>query len=463
MTAEPSFPPIRIANGAGFLGDQLSAPQQLADSGEIDVLTLEYLAELTLSILAHAKAKDPAAGYAKDFVRVLPTLLPALQSQPNLRIVTNAGGLNPQACAVAVGNVLRKAGMADTIIGVVDGDDLLSDWETRRTRGEAFLHLDTGQPLPNDARPICANAYLGARPIVEALQQNARIVITGRVADASLTVAPCVHHFGWDWTDWNQLAGATVAGHIIECGAQATGGYSTSWKNHRLHNVGYPIAAVSTDGSCEITKPAGTDGAVNRQTVVEQLVYEIGDPAAYFTPDVVADFTSVQVVDRRNNMVSLCGVQGLPAPNSYKVSLAMQAGYTASAMLLVYGDDVRAKAETCSEIVWERVRSAGFTLEHTHWELLGTGDAAGTPSRQSNNEQPLHEAVLRLAVRAFDRRAVERFTAEIAPLITSGPAGLAGYAQPRALVRPAFEYWPTTIAKDRVTPHARVQPAGDWV
>lgn len=424
----------------------------MAESGQVDVLTLEYLAELTLSILAHAKAKDPAAGYARDFIRVLPTLAPALKQQPQLKIITNAGGLNPIACAAAAAEVFRQAEMSETVIGVVDGDDLLADWGSRIAAGETFSHLDTGEPLPAAAQPICANAYLGAGPIVEALQQNARIIITGRVADASLTVAPCVHHFGWQWNDWNRLAGAAVAGHIIECGAQATGGYSTSWNNYRLADVGYPIANVNAAGDCTITKPANTGGAVNRQTVVEQLVYEIGDPRAYITPDVVADFTSVLVAETGEDMVKVSAATGLPAPESYKVSLAMQAGYTASASLLLFGADLQAKAETCAEIVFERVRRAGFTLEHTHWELLGAGDQAPPPG----------ESMLRLAMRASDRKAVERFTAEIAPLITSGPAGLAGYAQPRALVRPAFEYWPTLIAKDRVSPRVQVKAAADW-
>lgn len=449
---------IRIANGAGFLGDQLAAPAQVVETGEADILTLEYLAELTLSILAHVKKKNSQAGYANDFIRVLPSLLPALQRQSNLKIITNAGGVNPIACAEAVAKILRQADMSDLMIGVVDGDDLLSHWRELRAGGEEFKNLETGELLCASADVSCANAYLGAEPIVQALQQNARIIITGRVADASLTVAPCVHYFSWDWSDWHRLAGATVAGHIIECGAQATGGYSTSWRNLRLTDVGYPITEITSQGDCTIYKPKNSGGAVTRQTVVEQLVYEIGDPKAYVTPDVVADFTSVCVNETSDGRVSITGAHGEPAPDSYKVSLATHAGYTASATLVMVGDDLQVKAQYCADMVFARVARAGFALEHTHFELLGGGD--GLPN--STTKSPVREAVLRLAVRASQREAVERFTAEIAPLITSGPAGLAGYAQPRAVVRPAFSYWPTTVSKEKITPRVQVKPAADW-
>src|SRR5260221_3321657 len=318
---------IRIANGAGFLGDNLDAPRRLVEAAEVEYLTLEYLAELTLSILARLREKDPAAGYAADFVMVLGSLCPALGRQSVLRIVTNAGGMNPRACAQAVAHVLTAAGLDDVTCGVVEGDDLLARLGEIQAAGCLLENLDTGQPLSELRAPIVsANAYLGARPIVAALDGGARIVITGRVADASLTVGPAIHKFGWDWDDWNRLAGASVAGHLIECGAQVTGGLYRHWQNLNLTNVGYPIAEVDYDGAATITKPAGTAGVVNRHTVAEQLVYEIGDPAHYLTPDVDVDFTTVELMEAGADRVLVRSATGRPAPETLKLSLAYRAG-----------------------------------------------------------------------------------------------------------------------------------------
>jgi hypothetical protein len=452
--------PLHIANAAGFLGDQLDAPRLLVEGARVDYLTLEYLAELTLSILARLREKDPQAGYANDFLEVLESLAPELKRQPQLRIVTNAGGMNPTACARRAGEILTKAGLGDSRIGAVAGDDLLSRLVELQNAGCDFANFDTGQPLAElKAEVVSANAYLGAAPIVEALAQEARIVITGRVADVSLTVGPVVHEFGWQWDEWDRLAGATVAGHLIECGAQVTGGYATVWENLDLANVGYPIAEVNEDGSCVITKAAGTGGVVNRRTVVEQLVYEIGDPVRYMTPDVVANFAAVEVEDVGNNRVAVRGAKGAPAPDSYKISMAYRDGYTASSQLLVYGDDCRAKANECATIVFRRLARAGYQYERKHVEFLGAGEAAGVSGR---HECLPREIILRISVHDPRREAVERFTKEIAPLVTSGPAGLAGYAAGRSSVRPVFAYWPTLVPKSLVTPQVEVQDAEAW-
>ncbi|MDZ4820119.1 MAG: acyclic terpene utilization AtuA family protein, partial [Planctomycetota bacterium] len=265
--------PLRIANGAGFLGDSLAAPRRLVESCAVEYLTLEYLAELTMSILARAKEKNPALGYAEDWIEVASSLLPALQSQLALRIVTNAGGTNPIACAAATAQVLMQADLGNELIGVVAGDDLLSRLQEIQAAGCALTNLDTGQPLADLTAPIVsANAYLGARPIVDALADGARLVITGRVADASLTLGPAVFHHGWKWDDLDTLAGASIAGHLIECGAQATGGLFNRWDSMNLADVGYPIAEINADGTSLITKPPHTGGAVNRHTVAAQLV-----------------------------------------------------------------------------------------------------------------------------------------------------------------------------------------------
>ncbi|MEK6249849.1 MAG: DUF1446 domain-containing protein, partial [Planctomycetales bacterium] len=310
-------------------------------------------------------------------------------------------------------------------------------------------------------RPIVsANAYLGAEPISQALSMGARIVITGRVADASLTVGPAVHHFGWSWDDWDRLSAASVAGHIIECGAQATGGYSTDWKDYELAHIGYPIAELSDDGTAAITKPSGSGGAVTRHTVTEQLVYEIGDPAAYFTPDVVVDFTGVELADLAEDRVAVRGAVGRPAPNDYKVSMAYADGYMASGQLLVYGSDCVVKAKVAASIVEERLRQEGMELARTHVELLGAGDSL--PGLQPPPHD-LQEVVLRIAVHDERREAVAAFARQFAPLITSGPAGLAGYAQGRPVVRPVYSYWPTTVPKERITSEVNVRTAKEWI
>lgn len=454
---------IRIANGAGFLGDDIDAPRRLVEAAEIDYLTLEYLAELTMSILARARQKDPRAGYAKDFLDVVGSLLPALRTRESLRVVTNAGGVNPEDCARHVARTLVSAGLPDVSIAVVTGDDLLGRIVELRRQGCRFANLETGQPLAEVADPIvAANAYLGAQPIVASLAAGARLVITGRVADASLTVGPAMHEFGWNVSDWDRLAAATVAGHLIECGAQVTGGYSQRWREHDPGDVGYPIAELAASGEAVITKPAGTGGVVDRQTVVEQLVYEIGDPRRYLTPDVVADFTSVKVEPAGRDRVRVRGATGIAAPDDYKVSLAYQAGYTASGQLLVYGADCLDKARHCGEIVRQRMVRAGYSLEAFDVELLGQGDSVPGLPRAAVDVFP-REVVLRISVRDRNREAVERFTKELAPLVTSGPAGLAGYAVGRAAVRPVFVYWPTLVPKSLLEPAVRVQPAGRWV
>lgn len=450
---------IRIANGAGFLGDQIDAPRGLVEAAEVDYLTIEHLAELTMSILARLREKDPEAGYAADFLDIIRSLIPALQSQPQLKIVANSGGVNPPACARAVAKILREAGLGELSLGVISGDDLLPKIDELQAAGYAFENLDTGEPLVALLQRqgglqglVSANAYLGARPIAEALAGGARIVITGRVADASLTLGPAMHEFGWRWDDWPNIAAATTAGHLIECGAQVTGGYATSWRDYRLADVGYPIAELSENGSVVITKPVGSGGAVNRRTVREQLVYEIGDPTHYLTPDIDLDLTMVEVQEIGPDRVAVQRCSGRPPTDTYKVSLAYRDGYMAGGQLLVYGADCIAKAQACGQIILDRLAAAGITLGRTHLEFLGA------ESVSAGNSQ----IVLRLTAHDPRREAVERFTKEFAPLITSGPAGLAGYAAGRPQVRPVFAYWPTLVPKTSLTPEVDVRPATEW-
>ena len=454
---------IRIGNGAGFWGDNLDAPYLLARDGQIDVLTLEYLAELTMAILSHLRSKDASAGFVTDFPELVERLAPILVEKESLKIVTNAGGLNPRSCARICGQVLKTGGLADQAIGVVTGDDVLGLIPEWIAQGIDLSHLETGAPISSVAsRLVAANVYLGARPISDALQSGARIVLTGRVADASLTLGPAAAQFGWRWDEWNKLAGASVAGHLIECGAQATGALWHGWNElPDLAGIGYPIAELAADGSCTITKPEGTGGLVSVGTVTEQLLYEIDDPARYRTPDVDVDFTTVSITGQGGNRVAVTGATGHPRSDRLKLVAVYRDGWTASGMLAVVGRDAEAKARRAGAIVLDRVRRAGVTLADSLVECLGAGDVAPGVIRPA---APPFEVVLRVTVRDPDRAAVDRFCRELAPLITSGPPGLAGYAAGRPSPRPAFGYWPAlvprSLAEDRT--HVDVRTAAEW-
>jgi hypothetical protein len=447
---------VRIGNGCGFWGDSLDAPIRLAETGRLDYLTLEYLAELTMSILAVQKQKDANAGFASDFLDVLQRLTPLLHVQPKLKIVTNAGGMNPHGCAIRAKEILARAGLSKCV-GVVSGDDLMPRLDELLATGHELRHLDSGEPLSTIRdRVVSANAYLGAKPIVEALKLGADVVVTGRVADASLTVGPTAFEFGWgfDAPHFDKLAAATVAGHLIECGAQATGGL---WMNAddstRLADVGYPIAEMSENGYFSVTKPPGTGGAVNVQTVAEQLLYEVADPAAYYTPDVVADFTTVHVLELARDAVTITGGSSRGVTDTYKVSISYRDGFMSAGTLVIPGPNAAEKARRSGAILLEKLRQAGFTFEATNIEALGAGDCV--PSVVSTRCDPA-EVVLRVAVRDPRRAAVERFTKEFSPLVTSGFAGTTGYTTGRPPVREVFAYWPALIAKSAVLPKVEV-------
>ncbi len=455
---------IRVANAAGFWGDWLEAPRRTVESAEVDYLTLEYLAELTLSVLAHQRSHDPQAGFVTDFPLVLRSLIPALRQQPNLNIITNAGGMNPASCARETARILSEQGMADVPIGVVTGDDLLSRREELAKVGEVFQHMETGEPLGQCAENVvCINAYLGATGITQACQQNARIVITGRCADASLTVAPAMHELGWSPDNWDSLAQATVAGHLIECGAQATGGMFSDWsESMSLSDVGYPIAEISHDGNVVITKPAGTQGQVTKATLSEQLIYEIGDPANYLTPDVAADFTNVRLIEENANRVQVTGAKGQAQPERFKVSLAYRDGYAVSAMIVVCGRKAESKARMCGEMILDRLRLAECSPRMSNVEILGSGDSLPGIWPQDSASSP-GEVVLRISARDPNRETLERLTRELAPLVTSGPPGVTGYTGPRAKPYPVLSFWPTTIGRELIQPEVHVLSAKEWL
>ncbi|MBI3821860.1 MAG: DUF1446 domain-containing protein [Planctomycetes bacterium] len=441
---------IRIGNGCGFWGDNIDAPIRLAQRGNLDYLTLEYLAELTMSILALQKERDAEKGYAGDFLDVLGRLTPILQQQPSLKIITNAGGMNPAACAHRAQEILQKAALTRRI-AVVSGDDLLPRLDALLPE-HPFANLDTGELLTTvRPRVVSANAYLGAKPIADALAQGADIVITGRVADASLTVGPALHEFGWAWDDWDRLSAASVAGHLIECGAQVCGGLWCNWQEVAdWTDIGSPFVDLAEDGSFTISSDAGP--GVNRETLTEQLLYEVGDPARYLTPDVVADFTSVSLAKVDARTMRVHAARGTPATDSYKVSIAYRDGFTASGTLTIAGPDAVIKAQLAGAALLQRT---GQTFERSNVECLGGGACAPGVIAPIKG---LTEVVLRVSVHDRRKEAVERFTKEFAPLVTSGPPGVTGYTTGRPAVREVFAYWPALVEKSVVQATVEVLP-----
>jgi hypothetical protein len=454
--------PLKIANASGFWGDQPDAASRLvAAQPDLDYLALDYLAEVSLSIMAIMRAKDPAAGYARDFVEVLGSLVPFYQKGGKTRIVTNAGGLDPHACGEACLAILRSAGLDQLKVAVVSGDDVLEPIVAgvanpgspgSTSPATHFSNLETGKPLADiAARLVTANAYVGAEVIAKALRAGADIVITGRVADPSLTVGPCIAHFDWNATDYDKIAGATIAGHLIECGTQCCGGFSTDWlelPDH--HDIGFPIVEISADGSCIVTKPAETGGAVTVQTVKEQLLYEIGDPGNYLSPDVSVSLLTIKVEQAGDNRVRVSDASGRAPTDSYKVSATYRDGYKAHGMLTIFGHDAVKKAHAAGNSILRRLNERGCTYRESLVECLGTGASVrGIVSRMSDTH--LVETVLRVSVSADNKEPVTRFTREIAPLVTCGPQGVTGYASGRPKVMPIFGYWPCLIAKDKVT------------
>jgi hypothetical protein len=454
--------PVRIGNAQAFWGDRGdAAADMLAREPDLDYLTLDYLAEVSMSILAMQRERDPEAGYARDFVDVVQSLAPYWSAGGRCRVIANAGGLNPRACAEACARALADAGCRSMRIGVVTRDDVLDVLRAAGadSRAEEFVNLDTGATI-DDVRNclVTANAYLGAAAIVQALGEGAEIVITGRVADPSLVAAACIHHFGWREDEFDRLAGATVAGHLIECGAQVTGGISTDWLAlPDVSHIGFPIVEVADDGNCVVSKPPGTGGCVTPMTVKEQLVYEIGDPGNYLSPDVTVSFLSLAVEDLGDDRVRVSGATGRPRPESYKVSATYRDGFRAAGMLTIIGRDAVAKARRCGELVLECVRYAGFELRDSVIECLGGGDAAsGIVGRQVDEPSQFGEVVLRVTVETDTREGAERFSRELMPLITAGPQGTTGYAEGRPRIHPVFRYWPCLIARDAVTPRVAV-------
>lgn len=428
---------IRIANGQGFWGDWLEAPVRLVEQGPIDYLTLDYLAEVTMSILQKQKKEDPNLGYARDF----PPLMARIEKQikaRGVRVIANAGGVNVSACAREVRRLAPSLKVA-----VVHGDNIIDRIPDLIARGHELRNIDTGNAIGEiQDRILSANAYIGAFPIAEALATGADVVITGRCADAALALAPMIHEFGWKEDDWDRLSAGIVAGHIVECGTQCTGGNSqVDWQTlPDPANIGYPIVEADPDGSFTITKHAGTGGRVNEHVVKEQLLYEIGDPEQYMTPDVIADFTSIRVKDDGENRVRVTGAKGSPRPEQLKVSISYHYGWKAAGTLVFPGPEARLKAEITANAVRERLAQLALPLEKIRSETIGDDSLIQ----------------LRIAVRGTDRKAVDRFTREMIPLVLSGPPGATGYGEGRPPVREIVAYWPALLSRDEIQTRVEV-------
>ncbi|HJP87090.1 MAG TPA: acyclic terpene utilization AtuA family protein [Gemmatimonadaceae bacterium] len=440
---------VRVGAGQGFWGDDIDAPRRQVEGGQLDYLMLDYLAEVTMSILQKQKERDPSLGYARDFVGAMESVMPAV-TERGVKVIANAGGVNPPSCAAAVKSVADKAGAKGKVrIGVVTGDDLLSRIDDLIANGQTLSNMDTGEPLSTVRdRVLSANAYIGSEPIVEALAKGANVVITGRSTDTALTMAPIRHEFGWGATQWDQLAAGIVAGHIIECGAQCSGGNCLyDWQSiPDLANVGYPIVEACADGTFVVTKHPSTGGRVSVRTITEQLVYEMGDPHSYITPDVIADFTTIKLSDAGPDRVRVFGIKGRPPTDKLKVSIAYRAGFKAVGTLVYAWPDALDKAKLADRVLRERLDRLGLRFDRVLTEFVGANATHG-PLAGDQHDAP--EVQLRVGVRG-EKAAVERFTREIAPLVLNGPPSVTGFAGGRPKVEEIVAYWPALIDKSVV-------------
>jgi hypothetical protein len=440
---------VRVACGQGFWGDLLTAPIDQVRKGPIDYLMLDYLAEVTMSIMQKQRSRNPEAGYARDFVDLMREILPDCVEK-NIKVISNAGGVNVRGCAEAIKKVAQEKGL-HLKIGIITGDDILERLDEFIEAGVDIRNMETDEPLSSIRDRIqSANVYLGAKPIVEALRKGAQVVVGGRLTDTGLTLAPLIHEFNWPYDDWDKLAAGTVAGHIIECGAQCSGGNCQyEWKTiPDLANIGFPIVEAYPNGEFVVTKHENTGGRINVPSIKEQLLYEMGDPTSYITPDVIADFTTINLLQEGENRVRVFGIKGRPSTEFYKVSIAYSSGWKAVGTLVYAYPEAFEKAKAANEILRSRLQKLGLKFDVILTEYVGVnathGHLAGEPSPD------IPEVQLRIGVRGEDKASVERFTKEIAPLILTGPPAVTGFAGGRPKVEEVIAYFPALIPKNLI-------------
>ncbi len=434
---------IVIGNAGGFWGDDLSAFRRQLENGYLDYLTMDFLAEITMSILRKQQLRNPDLGYVTDFIDQIEENA-RLIKEKNVKIITNAGGINPIECGRKITEILKNQGV-DLRVAVVDGDNIVDNLTNYYPEKELFDNLETGEKFEKINNKVqSANVYLGIPPILRALELGADIVVCGRVTDTSITIAPMVYEFGWELIDWDKIASGLVAGHIIECGAQSTGGNFTDWQLvKKWDDFGYPIVEVFSDSSFVVTKHDNTGGLVSLNTVREQLVYEMGDPSLYISPDVVANFLAIQLTQDGDNRVKVSDIKGMPATDSFKVSMAYEDGYSSVGTIIISGDNALEKAKIFGEIFWKRIN---INFEKTNTEFIGYN------SCQKNMSQSIepNEVLLKLSVYDKDKSKLVEFSKGIAPLILSGPPAVA-VTGGRPRIQNVMSYWPALISKELIT------------
>ncbi|WP_103664770.1 acyclic terpene utilization AtuA family protein [Gracilimonas amylolytica] len=444
---------IRIASGQGFWGDLPNAPVNQAKKGPIDYLVMDYLAEVTMSIMQKQRMRNPDWGYARDFVSVVEQVLPEIKND-GIKVISNAGGVNPMACKDEILKIAKEKGYTDLKVAVVDGDDILDQIDELIKEGHTLNNMDNGKSIAEvKDELLSANVYFGCWPIVEALRTDADVIITGRVTDTGLTLAPMIHEFGWEADDFDKMAVGTIAGHIIECGAQVSGGNFTDWeKVDDFTEIGFPIIEAYPNGDFYVTKHENTGGLISEMTVKEQLLYEIGDPSEYITPDVIADFTSIQVEETDTNRVKITGIKGHPDTPTYKVSASYNDGYKLSATLVYCWPDALKKAVKGAEILKSRAELLDLEFDAFHSEYIGYNGNSEIPVTDEALEKDHDEIQLRVSLSGKSKRDLNRFGMEIAPLILTGPSGVTGFAGGRPKASDVVAYWPALLDKKAVKP-----------
>jgi hypothetical protein len=440
---------IRIASGQGFWGDRPDAPIDQVRNGPIDYLVMDYLAEVTMSIMQKQKMRNPQNGYAKDFIPLMKEIFPDI-IEKKIKVITNAGGVNPFACREALGEIIKSFGFQGVKIGVVFGDDILDQIDDLLDKGANLNNMETGASIKKiKERLYSANVYFGSKPIVEALNAGADVIITGRVTDTSLTLAPMIFEFGWNWNEYNKLAAGIIAGHIIECGAQVSGGnFLAGWRDvPDMAQIGFPIVEVYPSGNFVVTKHQNSGGLVDIRSVKEQLLYELGDPTHYITPNVIADFSSLQLEEENKNRIKVFNIRGKPPTEFYKVSISYADGWTCIGHLTYAWPDALEKAQKGAEIINERIKHLNLQFEEVRTEFLGVNACHGSLAHEVNNP---NEVVLQIGVRGKNYNDLHRFSREMIPLVLCGPPTVTGFGEGRPHPREVVAYWPALIPKKLV-------------